>query len=233
MSNQQNKPVPYLVAVQATMDRVDSVLNCLKQPMYQSKENQDKLKSDLRLLLKEQLEVTQKLLLLNRSGKPNGIKADVIGLTTASTDYDSPEILKTYPHGKLVNETLRDLIKEQEDKALEQGLAVSETQILDAQNEALDDTKDTVTITTIEDKEGNQSKVEVDKETGDTQLYEKDKETGIWKKIGNKLKGYWINVKDFCKNIWNWIVDKFKRAKDWIKNLFKSPEDQQIIYVQK
>lgn len=231
MSNQTNKPVPYLIAVQATMDKVDSILNLMKQPMNQTADSQKKLTDDMRVILKEQLEVTQKLLLLNRSGKPNGIKADVIGLTTASTDYDSDEVLKIYPHAKVVNKILRDLIKEQEKEALDKDVIVSETQIIEAQNDSLDPTKDTITLTTIEREDGTQSKVEIDKQTGDTQLYEKDPETGFWKKMGNKLLGYWKNVKDFCKNIWNWVVDKFKRAKEWVCNLFKSPEDQQIIYV--
>lgn len=224
------KKVPYLVANQATIEKVEAILFQMKQPMNANSETQRTMRNDLKLLLNEILTLTQQSLLLNHQGFPNGVKADVVGWTTATTDYDNPKVLENLPHGKLVNNLLKELIKEQEEKALSQGVAVSETQILNAQNDALDASKDTITLETLVDPETNiKSKVEICKETGDTQLYRQDTETGFWYKVGEKLKGYWLNVKDFCKNIWGWVVKQYTRAKNWIKGLFKSPEESEII----
>lgn len=228
-----NKQVPYLIANQSIIEKVEAILFQMKQPMNQNSETQKKIRADLKIVLKEILELTQQMLLLNRSGKPNGVKADIIGWTTADTDYSNPDVLANLPHGKLVNIILSELLKEQEAIALNEGVAVSEAQILNAQSDALDKTKDTITLETLTDPETNiKSKVEICKETGDTQLYRQDPKTGFWHKVGDKLKGYWLNVKDFCKNIWGWVIKQYTRAKNWICNLFKSPEDSQIIYKQ-
>lgn len=230
MANQQApKAVPYNVANQAAIDRVESILHAMKQPMNQNSETQKKLRIDLKAVLQEILVLTQKMLLLNHQGKPNGVKADAVGWTTASTDYDNVEILKSLPAGKLVNTILREIIKEQEQVALDKDITVSETQILLAQNDALDASKKEIKLESINHEGKEATRLVIDKETGDTTIFEKDIETGEFKKVGI-LKRFWINVKDFCKNIWNWIVNKFKQAKNWIKGLFKSPEDSDVIY---
>ena len=227
------KQVPYLVANQGIIQNIDSILNQMKQPMYQNSDAQAKFRSDLKKQLKEALELTQKMLLLNRQGVPNGVKADPVGWTTADTDYDNPQTVNIYPHAVLVNKLLKELLKEQEQAALDEGVGVSEAQILNAQNDALDASKDTITLETLVDPETNiKSKVEICKETGDTQLYRQDPETGFWHKVGDRIKGYWQNVKNFASNIWNWITKQFKRAKEWLCGLFKAPEDQQVIYQQ-
>ncbi len=227
------KQVPYLVANQGILQNIDSILNQMKQPMYQNSEAQAKFRSDLKVQLKQALELTQKMLLLNRQGMPNGVKADVIGWTTAETDYDNPQTVEIFPHAVLVNKLLKELLKEQEEVAIAEGVAVSESQIINAQNDALDDNKSHINLECIKDPEtGIASKVEICKQTGDTQLYRQDEETGMWHKVGNVLKGYWKNVKDFCKNIWGWIMKQYNRAKNWICNIFKSPEESQIIYKQ-
>ena len=229
MANQQPKAIPYNVANQAALDRVESILFAMKQPMNTSAESQKTLYTDLKAILHEILVLTQKMLLLNRSGKPNGVKADVVGWTTASTDFDNEQILKDLPAGKLVNKILRSIIKEQEDTALEKDITVSETQILLAQNDALDATKKEINLESINHEGKEATKLVIDKETGDTTIYEKDIETGEFKKVGI-LKRFWLNVKSFCKNIWDWITAKFKKAKEWITGLFKSPEDSDVIY---
>lgn len=227
MSNQ--KAVPYNIANQATLDKVESILFEMKQPMNQTAETQKKLRADLTVVLEEILVLTQKMLLLNRSGKPNGVKADSVGWTTANTDFDSPEVLKTLPAGKVVNNILRELIEKQEKAALEKDISVSETQILLAQNDALDAAKKDITLNSIDHEGKEASRLVIDKETEDTTIYEKNIETGEYEKVG-VLKGFWTNVKNFCKNIWNWVVKQFKKAKDWIKSLFSSPEESEVIY---
>ena len=227
------KQVPYLVANQGIIQNIDSILNQMKQPMYQNSDAQAKFRSDLKKQLKEALELTQKMLLLNRQGVPNGVKADPVGWTTADTDYDNPQTVNIYPHAVLVNKLLKELLKEQEQAALNEGIGVSEAQILSAQNDALDSTKSHIHLECIQDPEtGITSKVEICKQTGDTQLYRKDEKTGLWHKVGNLLVGFWTNVKDFCKNIWGWVMKQYNRAKNWICNIFKSPEESQIIYKQ-
>lgn len=231
--NQKNDgPTPYHIANQKTISLVESILFAMKQPMNQNVEKQNEHITRLKEVLKEILETTQKLLFLNNAGKI-GIKADPVGWTTASTDFDKEEVLKNLPHGKIVNKLLRDLLDEQEKKALDKGVAVSEQQILEAQADSLDKSKDKITLETLVDPEaGYKSKVEICKETGDTQLYRQDPETGFWHKVGDRIKGYWQNVKNFASNIWNWITKQFKRAKEWLCGLFKAPEDQQVIYQQ-
>lgn len=227
------KQVPYLVANQVLIQNVDSILNQMKQPMYLNSEAQAKFRADLKVQLKEALELTQKMLLLNRQGVPNGVRADVIGWTTAETDYDNPQTVKTFPHAVLVNKILKELLKEQEQEALNEGVGVSKSQIISAQDDALDATKSHINLECIQDPEtGISSKVEICKQTGNTQLYRKDEKTGLWHKVGNVLVGFWTNVKDFCKNIWGWIMKQYNRAKNWICNIFKSPEESEIIYKQ-
>lgn len=228
MTKQENKVVPYNVANQAVLDKVDAILFELKQPVNHTSDTQKKLRTDLKAVLNEILVLTQKMLLQNRNGKPNGVKADSVGWTTATTDYDNPEVLKSLPHGKLVNNILRELIKEQEEKALNNDIAVSESQVLSAQNDALDKDKDHIELNSINHEGKEATKLIINKETGDTTIYEKNLETGEFEEKG-MLKRFWTNICDFCKNIWDWIANKFKKAKDWIKNLFKSPEDSEII----
>ena len=226
------KPIPYMIANQNFILNVESLLNQMKQPINDNPPVQKKLREDMKKLLKEIVEITQQQLALNHAGKPTGVKADITGWTTATTDYDNDIVLQQYPHGKIVNIILKEIIAEQEQEALKAGVAVSQQQILNAQADAVDPTKDTITLTTLKDESGNQSKVEIDKTNGDTQLYELDQETGLWKKVGIKIKGYWKNVKNFCKNIWDWVKEKFSKAKEWIKSIFKSPEDADVIIYQ-
>lgn len=228
MSKQENKAVPYNIANQKAIDQVEAILFAMKQPMNQTSETQKKLRGDLKAVLNEILVLTQKMLILNREGKPNGVKADVVGWTTASTDYDNEQVLINLPNGRLVNNILREIIKEQENIALESDVAISETQIIAAQNDALDNNKDHIELNSINHEGKEATKLIIDKETGDTTIYEKNLETGEFEKVG-MLKRFWINVKNFCKTIWNWIVAKYKNAKNWIKNLFKSPEDSEVI----
>ena len=51
------KQVPYLVANQGIIQNIDSILNQMKQPMYQNSDAQAKFRSDLKKQLKEALEV--------------------------------------------------------------------------------------------------------------------------------------------------------------------------------
>lgn len=228
--SQQSEPVPYYVANQKAIEVVQAILFQMKQPMNSAAPTQTKLHNDLRSVLKEILETTQRLLMLNRAGKANGVKADGVGWTTATTDYDNETVLAEFPHGRVVNNILRELIKEQEQNAIDQGVAISQTQIINAQNDAVDPTKDHINLDGLKDPEtGITSRIEINKETGDTQLHRLDEKTGLWVKVGSKLKGFWINTKDFCKNIWGWITRMFNKAKNWIKNLFSAPEDSQVI----
>ncbi len=225
-----NTPIPYHMANQRAIEAVQGVLFQMKQPINRTPQKIQEHTTVLTNILKEILETTQRLLLLNAAGQANGVKADAVGWTTASTDYDNPTVLKDFPDAPLVNQILRKLLDEQEKKATKEGAPCSEGQILSATNDAKDQTKSTITLETAPDAEtGIKSKVEICKETGDTQLYRQDAETGFWHKVGTKLKGYWQNVKEFGKSVWGWFKRQYTRAKNWICNLFKSPEDSAII----
>lgn len=228
------KPIPFLTAQQQTQDLINSILTQMKQPMNQNPDTQKKFIDDLTKVLKEILEVTQNTLMLNATGYPNGVKADVCGWTTASTDFDNPAVIKDLPHAKIVNKILRDLLNQQEKEAAEKGAPISQAQILAAQQAADDINKTAIELESLPDPElnGARSKLVIDKTNGDTQMYVQDTETGIWSKVGNTMVGFWKNVKEFSKNIWNWFAKQFTRFKEWICGLFKSPEEQDVIYEQ-
>lgn len=234
MSKGQKNTVQYLIAQQAAQDSVNNILLQMKQPMNQNPDIQKKMVDDLRKILKEILETTQNSLMLNKSGYANGVKADVCGWTTASTDFDNENVLKDLPHGKIVNKILRELLDEQEKIAAEQGSPVSQAQILAAQQQADDVNKAAIELESLPDPElnGARTKLVINKENGNTDMYVQDTETGLWKKVGNTLVGFWKNVKDFARNIWNWISTQFSRFKEWICGLFKSPDEQDVIYQQ-
>lgn len=226
--SKSTEKVPYFTANQKALEAVEGVLFAMKQPMNNTKESQAKLRTDLKAVLKEILEITQQQLLLANSGKPSSVKADAVGWTTANTDFGNAAYIKDFPHGKLVNVVLKELIKEQEQVAAEEGVIVSETQILAAQADALDNTKDTITLESINQEGKDATRLEIDKETGDTTIYEKNLETGEFEKVGT-LKRFWLNVKEFCSNIWGWIKKQCNRFKNWICGIFKAPEDREIV----
>lgn len=234
MTKPQNKAVKYLIAQQAAQDAINNILVQMKQPMNQNADTQKKFIDDLRKILKEILETTQNSLMLNNSGYANGVKADVCGWTTASTDFDNENVLKDLPHGKIVNKILRELLDEQEKVAAEQGAPVSQAQILAAQQAADDVNKTAIELESLPDPElnGARSKLVIDKANGDTTMYVQDTKTGLWSKVGNTMVGFWKDVKHFAKNIWNWISKQFTRFKEWICGLFKSPDEQDVIYQQ-
>lgn len=221
------KAVPFFQAQQAWINLIDRYLTELETPLAKnSAPEKTRIRGLMKDVLKEAIENTQRQLLLNNSGNNKGIiQADAVGFTTATSNYDQ----STFKQGKLVNVICKEILKEQEEDAVKQGMPVSQANILKAQQDANDVTKTTIDLESVTDSDGNQTKLSIDKETGDTTIFEKDKKTGIWKKIGNTAKGFWEDTKNFCKNIWNWCSKQCKRFWNWITSIFKSPEEQDVI----
>lgn len=227
------KAVPYNIANEQALQTVNTLLHSLDQPMNSNANTQKELKDKLYLALKEICEITQACLMQNAAGKANGVKADIVGWTTAETDYSKPEMLSKFKQAELVNLYLKDILKKQEERDLEAGSPISIQEVIKAQQQALDEAEETITLETLVDPEtGIQSKIEIDKETGDTQLYRKDERTGMWYKVNTKLKGFWQDTKNFCKNIWNWLSKQWNRFVSWIKSVFKTPADAEVIIAQ-
>ena len=225
------KAVPFLVATEHAVQQVNAILYALDQPMNTSKASQTKIKSDLYALLKEICELTQLQLMKNRAGEPNGVRADIVGWTTADTDFDNEKV--KYKQSHLVNEYLQQILDEQAKADAAAGAPVSIQNVLKAQEDALNRQKDTITLEAMPDQETNiESKLEISKQTGDTDILRKDPKTGLWVKVGSTLKGYWKDVKNFGKNIWKWIAQQWSNFVSWIKGIFKSPEDSEVVFQQ-
>lgn len=228
--NAQQSSVPFLVATQQSMDKIDNILMQMKQPINNNQNTLIKLQGDLRVVLKEILEITQKQLLLNRAGKPNGVKHDSVGWTTASTDYSNPEVVAKLPHAVYVNQILEILLKEQEKEAQAHGSSMSQQQIINAQNDALDKSKKDVTVEMLPDPTTQiQSRLVMEKENGDTQLQRKNPETGFWETVGGVLKNFCTNVWNFAKGIYSWLKEKMTSAWGWLCGLFQSPAEVNVI----
>ncbi len=225
--NAQQSSVPFLVATQQSMDKIDNILMQMKQPINN---NQNTLIKLQRVVLKEILEITQKQLLLNRAGKPNGVKHDSVGWTTASTDYSNPEVVAKLPHAVYVNQILEILLKEQEKEAQAHGSSMSQQQIINAQNDALDKSKKDVVVEMLPDPTTQiQSRLVMSKENGDTQLQRKNPETGFWETVGGVLKNFCTNVWNFAKGIYSWLKEKMTSAWGWLCGLFQSPAEVNVI----
>lgn len=230
---QQPKAVPYNIANEQALQTVNTLLHQLDQPMNSAENTQKDLKDKLYATLKEICEITQACLVQNAAGKANGVKADIVGWTTAETDYSKPEMLSKFKQAELVNLYLKDILKKQEERDLAAGSPISIQEVIKAQQDALNESKDTITMETLVDPEtGIKSKIEIEKDTGNTQIYRLDQRTGMWYKVGNQLKGFWENTKDFCKNIWNWLSKQWNRFVAWVKSIFRSPDDANVIIAQ-
>lgn len=229
MSTKNPEAVPYHIANNQWLTTIDAILNQMKQPMNSNNANtKKKLRNDLKEVLNEALVTTQQQLLLNNSGKPTGVKADISGWVTATTDYDHKDVINKLPQASLVNIILKELLTEQENLAKKSKVVVSEGQILQAQSDSKDATKTHIELNSINHEGEEASRLIIDKETGDTTVYEKDLNTGEFVEVG-VFKRYWTNVKDFCKNIWSWVINKSKAVVSWIKGLFSSPDDADVI----
>lgn len=225
MSTKTSQEVSYFIAQEAWIKAIDSVLIEMKQPMNQTKESQQPLVNKLKEICKEALEQTQKALLLANTGKPSPVQSDSVGWTKAKTMYSHPTNVKANKHSAIVDKILQSLLQAQVEESISKDEVVSVQNILNAQEDALDETKDTIILESA-DKE---SKLEIDKETGSTTVYEKDSKTGSYIKK-TFLYRYWNNVKNFVINIWKWFATQIHNFKEWVKSLFGVPKDCDVIY---
>lgn len=208
------------VLIEAWNTSINQILTNMSQATEQQMPG---LQTKLKEVLKEALTSTQEALLLANSGKDSLFKVDPVGYTKATTIWSSESNIANNKHSALVDIYLRELLDEQNAQAVANGAPVAQEQILNAQADALDDTKSTVTLTSA----NGESSLIIDKETGDTTVLEKQPD-GSMKQVGF-FKRHWENVKEIAKNIWNWIAQKWAGFKDWIKGLFSNPDDQDVI----
>lgn len=217
---------PYHIANAGWLNRVDEILLERQKMIHQNNPGVlSKLRNDLKNVIREAIVETQKQLSLANLGKSSSIKTDSIGWTTGDTVFETSE----HTNKSLVKEICLEVLKEQEKEAQAVGSPISQQALLNAQADALDPNKKDITIESVPDAQGNQSKLVVGKENGDTEIFEKDKKTGVWKKIGITGKRWWGNVKDFCWGIYNWCAEQCSRFWNWIKGIFRTPDDKDVI----
>lgn len=204
---------------------VDSFLLQMKQPINdKNPENIVKLRAGLKEILTEAIVGMQKNLALNNTEGAGLITADPVGFTKAKTSYSSEKFVKTNKYGVVVDELCREILDEQAKAATEAGMPVSTEQILNAQEDANDDTKKEISLKSAD---GN-TELQIDKSTGDTKVFEKDKKTGEMKEVGF-FRRHWQNVKDFCSNVWKWCKEKCTNFINWVKSFFTEPNQADII----
>lgn len=220
---------PVLIAIQAYIAETDRILFDMEQPMYSSPKEFERLRKRLKdEVLRPAIKDIQENIILSNAGKPTPLKSDPVGFTTASSDYGKPS--KTpLKFGHLVNIICREILDEQEQVAKDDGMVISQEGIISALNDANDDNKETVTIESLVQEDGSQSRLVVDKATGDVEVHEKGKD-GVFRKVGNTFKKAWTGTKNFVKSIWNWIAKQCKRFWNWISSVFKSPDDLEVIH---
>lgn len=229
MSNKKQntvEEVDIFEAIKKWVVGIDNTLTQMKQPVNENNpETLNKLRLGLKGLLNEAIVGIQKNLALNNTeGDAGLITSDPIGFTKAKTSYSSPKFLKTNKHGAAVDELCREILDEQAKAAIQQGMPVSTEQILNAQEDANDDTKKEISLKSAD---GN-TELQINKETGDTKVLEKDKETGEMKEVGFFAR-HWQNVKDFCVNVWKWCKEKCTNFFNWVKSFFTEPDQADVI----
>lgn len=224
MNAKQPDTVPFLIATQAWIVSIEAIIKEMGLPVNRSKTKFNELRAKLKGVINTALTNTQKHLLVNNTGGLCIIADDAIGWTKAKTAFSHPEKIKQSKFNSLVDEICQELLNEQAIEAEKQDAPIDTQGILNAQNDAKDDTKKTVTL----ESPNKKSKLEIDKETGDTRVFEKNEQTGEYEEKGFFAR-HWHNVKEFCKNIWNWIAEKWTQFKNWVTSFFAEPDDQEVI----
>lgn len=225
MTTKSKNEVSVFQAIEASVKAIDALLVQMKQPINTNNpERISELRGKMKLVLKDIIVGIQRNLLLNNTNGAGLLATDPVGFTKAKTSYSSAKFLKTNPHGAIVDQLCSEILEEQKAASINNGMVVSEQQIINAQNDSKDETKDHIEL---ESADGN-STLRINKENGDTEVYEKDKETGELVKVGF-FKQHWKNVKDFCINIWNWCKEKCIGFVNWVKSFFTTPDDQDVI----
>ena len=223
-NTKQPETVPFLIASQAWIVSIEAIVKEMALPVNnRNKEKLSELRAKLKTVINTALTNTQRHLLITNTGGLCVITGDAIGWTKAKTAFSHPEKIKQNKYNALVDEICQELLDEQAALAEKQDAPLDTQGIINAQNDAKDDTKKTVTM----ESPNKQSKIEIDKETGDTRVFEKD-ENGEYVERGFFAR-HWQNIKEFCKNIWNWLAKKWTKFKDWVCSFFSEPNDQEVI----
>lgn len=223
------KTFTFFQALEQWHGAVDVTLGTLEKPEVIRNPNKVReLKLHLKSILNEAIVAIQKQILIGEEDGTSVCRADPTGWTKGHSAYSSDAVKKRFKNAHLVDEICKEILAEQAANAASQGILISEQQLVAAKEDINDVDKETVTIETTPDENGEASKLVIDKETGDAELHEKDPKTGLWKKVGNKMKGFWTCITDGFKGVIDWCSRQWSRFATWFKNLFRSPADSEV-----
>lgn len=228
-----NRPKPKSLTFYQALEEwhgvVDASLVALEKPeVMRVPSKTTEIKAHLKNTLKEAITAIQKQILIGEENGTSVCRADPTGWTKGHSAYSSAAVIAKYKFAPLVDELCKEILKEQETNAAEQGILVSEQQLTNAKEDINDANKKTVTLETTTNENGEASKLVIDKETGDAELHEKDPKTGLWRRVGNKIKGFWTCITDGFKDIIGWCSKQWSRFSSWFKNLFRTPADSEV-----
>ena len=146
-NTKQPETVPFLIASQAWIVSIEAIVKEMALPVNnRNKAKLNELRQKLKGVINTALTNTQKHLLINNTGGLCIIADDAIGWTKAKTAFSHPEKIKQNKYNALVDEICQELLDEQAALAEKQDAPLDTQGIINAQNDAIDDTKKTVTM---------------------------------------------------------------------------------------
>lgn len=193
------------------MKQVEVILNELQQPVNQTPDTIERLSGNLRATVKNWIDDTNKLILLNANGEPNGFKSDSTGILKAQSDFSKPAIRAKYRHAHLVDKFAREILDEQ---TKDTGMDISPSEVID---QVTDDTKPAIDIPMSSGEH-----VHIDKASGDTTITDS-------KGQKKTIKGHFGGVAAFAKKIFGWLMDICIKFKNYITGLFRVPKEEDVL----
>lgn len=194
---------------------IQNLLIHMQQPVIKNNPKAlNESKAKLKAIVKDWIQTTQRLLLLNSQGTANFFAEDSFRILKADTDWGKPEMIKVYEFAHLVNTYAKELLAEEAEASKNAGAPIDPNTVLDQSTDS--------SVEVMDFTLNNGDNIKIDKESGDMEVLTANGKRAFFPK---QFKG----IKGFINSIWNWIISACQWIKTWISNKVKAPKDNEIM----
>lgn len=220
--NQKKKPVPRTIAqaMELWISNIQDTLTNLNNPTVPANQKEG-LKAHLKSVVNEAITQIQANLLLENSL----LASDPYGFTKGKTAWGSEASKKANPYSYLVDQYCNEILEQQKLDAEKAGSVVDTQSILNAKEQAEDDSADKIELKSVNADKGKGCTIEVDKKSGDATVYQMNPD-GSKTKVSFIVR-WWNKAVDFVCFIFSWLKDKCIAGWNYLTSKFRSKDGVQ------